>query len=309
VAPPPAGEPPAGVNPARGRPALSALVVAHNEEKMLGACLASLTFADEVVVVLDRCTDGSAGIAAASGARIIEGAWPLEGPRRHAGIEACRGPWILEVDADERVTPALAAEIREAIGKAPSGALLIPFANYIGVRLIRHGWGAYNGVAGKYCLFSKGAKRWREARVHPGVALTGARGRLQNAMEHRVDADLTAFFARLNRYTDLHAQDLVDQGKAPGAWQSTRRVFSRAWKSYVARQGYKEGFYGVALALFSGLYPLFLYLKARELAERRDHADGRAAFSTVIPGLVPGIHREAGAGGEMDPGHKARDDT
>ena len=249
------------------RTALSALVVAHNEEHDLPACLASLTFADEIVVVLDRCTDGSRAIATQAGARIIEGAWPIEGPRRHAGIDACRGPWILEVDADERVPPALAAEIRSAITKAPSGALLIPFANYIGERLIRHGWGAYNGVSGKYCLFTRGAKRWSEARVHPGITITGARGFLSNPMEHRVDRNLTEFFARLNRYTDLHAKDLVEQGKAPNGWASARRVLSRTWKSYVARKGYREGFYGVALALFSGLYPFFLYLKARELEE------------------------------------------
>lgn len=249
--------------------ALSALLVVHNEERNLPDCLAGLSFADEIVIVLDRCTDGSRAIAEAAGARLVEGAWPVEGPRRHAGIEACRGPWILEIDADERVPPVLAAEIRGAIAKAPEGALLIPFANYIGGRLIRHGWGAYNGVSGKYCLFTKGAKRWSEARVHPGVTIAGARGALANAMEHHVDGNLTDFFARLNRYTELHAKDLVEQGKAPGAWASARRVLSRAWKSYVARKGYKEGYYGVALALFSGLYPLFLYLKTREMEARR----------------------------------------
>ena len=95
-----------------GRPRLSALVVARNEEARLGPCLDSVSFADEIVVVLDRTTDGSAAIAAQHGARIVEGAWEIEGGRRNAGIAACRGDWILEVDCDERVPPALAA--REA---------------------------------------------------------------------------------------------------------------------------------------------------------------------------------------------------
>ena len=69
-------------------PGLSALVVAHNEEAQLPGCLAQLTFADEIVVVLDRCTDKSLEIAQAAGARILEGAWPLEGTRRNAGIAA-----------------------------------------------------------------------------------------------------------------------------------------------------------------------------------------------------------------------------
>src|SRR5699024_4297518 len=83
----------------RGAPRLSALVVARNEASRLPACLDSLAAADEVVVVLDRSTDASAGIARQHGARLLEGAWELEGARRNAGIAACTGDWILEVDA------------------------------------------------------------------------------------------------------------------------------------------------------------------------------------------------------------------
>ena len=98
-------------------PTLSALVVAHNEEAQLDDCLAPLRFADEIVIVLDRCTDGSKDIAEKFGAVIIEGAWPLEGDRRNTGIDACRSDWVLEVDADERVSTALAEEIRAVIGR------------------------------------------------------------------------------------------------------------------------------------------------------------------------------------------------
>ena len=90
-------------------PLLSALVVAHNEERQLADCLGCLGFADETVVVLDRCSDCSRAIALGFTDRLVEGAWPREGPRRHAGIDACRGEWILEIDADERVPPDLAA--------------------------------------------------------------------------------------------------------------------------------------------------------------------------------------------------------
>ena len=75
-------------------PTLSALVVAHNEEQRLPACLEPLRFADEVVVVLDRCTDGTRDIALAVGARLLEGGWEIEGDRRNAGIAACSGDWI-----------------------------------------------------------------------------------------------------------------------------------------------------------------------------------------------------------------------
>ena len=96
-------------------PKLSALIVVHNEDHQLQACLETLDFADEIVVVLDRCSDDSKKIASRFTDKIIEGAWPLEGPRRHAGIDACSGEWIFEVDADERATTELGEEIIKVI--------------------------------------------------------------------------------------------------------------------------------------------------------------------------------------------------
>ncbi len=77
---------------------LSALVVAHDEEHQLGECLAGLRFCDEIVVLLDRCGDGSREVALRYTDRVVEGAWPIEGPRRQAGVDACRGEWIFEID-------------------------------------------------------------------------------------------------------------------------------------------------------------------------------------------------------------------
>src|SRR5207249_5276285 len=101
-------EPSAAPAPVADSPRLSALVVARNEEAQLAECLSRLAFADEIVVVLDRCEDRSGDIARGFTNRIVEGAWEREGGRRNAGIAACRGAWILEVDADERVGPDLA---------------------------------------------------------------------------------------------------------------------------------------------------------------------------------------------------------
>lgn len=242
-------------------PSLSALVIARNEEAQLGACLASLAFADEIVVVLDRSTDRSVEIARAQGARVIEGAWEFEGPRRNAGLDACRCDWIIEVDADERVPRALATEIRSVIAKPSAEVFLVPMANHIGEQLIRNGWGAYNGVAAKPILFRAGAKRWGAGRVHPRITLNPSRGELRERMEHFVDRDISDLFRRLNRYTDLAALDVIDSGDKLGLPNALRRIFSRGWKSYVARKGYREGAYGIALATFSALYPLLIYLK------------------------------------------------
>lgn len=242
-------------------PTLAAVVIARNEEAQLGACLESLRFADEIVVVLDRSTDRSVEIARGFGARIVEGEWELEGPRRNAGLDACRCDWIIEVDADERVTPALVAEIRDTLAKPGTDLFLVPMANHIGGKLVRYGWGAYNGVAAKPILFRAGTKRWGGGRVHPKMTVTGSRASLQQKINHFVDRDIADMFRRLNRYTDLAALDALDAGEQPNLRGALRRVFSRGWKSYVARRGYREGAYGVALAAFSALYPLLTYLK------------------------------------------------
>lgn len=243
---------------------LSALVVARNEEAQLAACLERLRFADEIVVVLDRCTDASRAVAARFTPRIIEGAWELEGQRRNAGIDACSGDWILEVDADERVPAELAEEIRETIARtSPPAHFLIPFDNYIGDRLVRHGWGASWGVSATVRLFSRGAKRWGEQRIHPALDLVGPRGTLTRRMVHYVDRDISDMLRRLDRYTTARARDLRESGSIGTLGGNLRRMFSRFWKCYVSRRGYREGAYGVLIALFAALYPILSHLKAR----------------------------------------------
>lgn len=244
-------------------PRLSALVVAHDEAAQLADCLTRLRFADEVVVVLDRCTDNSAAIARQHADRVIEGAWPIEGDRRNTGIDACCGDWIVEVDADERLPPELAQEIRVTIATAAPGYFLIPFDNYVGTRLVRYGWGASWGVSAAPRLFSKGAKRWGQQRIHPSLELTGEKRSLRTPMAHLVDDDISDMIRRLDRYTTARAKDLRESGKIGTLGDNIRRFFSRFFKCYVSRKGYREGGWGFLIALFAGLFPLIAHLKAR----------------------------------------------
>lgn len=251
-------------------PRLSALVVARDEADQLADCLETLRFADEIVVVLDRCTDESRAIAERCGGTVVEGAWPLEGPRRHAGIDACSGDWILEVDADERVPEALAREIRSTIQGAAPGYFLVPFDNFIGERLVRHGWGGSWGVMHAARLFTPGAKQWGEQRIHPKVVLRGRKRYLRERMRHYVDRDMADMLARLQRYSDARAADLRASGAPlpPLIW-TLRRSASRFLKCYVSRRGYREGRWGFAIALMAALFPLISHLKA-ELDGRDD---------------------------------------
>jgi glycosyltransferase involved in cell wall biosynthesis len=249
-----------GVN----EPLLSAVVVAHDEEAQLAQCLATLSFADELVVVLDRCHDRSKEIARGFTSHIIEGAWEREGPRRHAGIDTCRGQWIVEIDADERVPPELAVEIGQVVGRSGADWHLIPVDNYIGERLVRWGWGASFGKGAYAGLYRNGAKHWGDQRVHPGVTLSGVQGPpLEAHLVHHVDRNISDMLARLDRYSSAHAQDLRDSGDIGSYARNLRRIPTRFWKCYVSRKGYREGPYGLLIALCAGLYPILSYLKAR----------------------------------------------
>jgi glycosyltransferase involved in cell wall biosynthesis len=245
-------------------PGLSALVVVHNEAAQLADCLEKLTFAVELVVVLDRCTDASAEIAQRFGARLVEGAWEREGDRRNSGIAACTGPWILEIDADERVSTALAAEIAAVVRSSSHDWHEIPVDNYIGTRLVRFGWGASFGKSAYPGLFRKGAKSWGNERVHPRLAFSGHKGpALRSRLDHYVDRNLSEMIQRLDRYSSARARDLRESGDIGSYRHNLRRILSRFWKCYVSRRGYREGPYGFMIALCAGLYPILSYLKAR----------------------------------------------
>lgn len=249
-------------------PAVSAVLCVRNEEAQLADCLEKLGFANEIVVVLDRSTDGSKAIAESFGARIVEGAFEREGERRHAGIDAAAGPWIFEIDADERVTPELADEILSTIGTSNADRHLIPVDNFIGDHMVRHGWGGAFGKGAYAGLFQKGTKTWGPQRVHPRLKMVGVSGRrLQSPLKHYVDRNIGEMVERLNRYSTLRARDLREEWQAKGAVGETfrhniARIFGRFYKCYWARKGYREGKWGFLIALMAGLYPILSYLKA-----------------------------------------------
>lgn len=248
-------------------PRLSALVVAHNEEAHLAACLGCLEFCDEIVVLLDRCSDRSQEIAEGFEVQLVTGAWPLEGDRRNLGIEACKGDWVLEVDADERIPPELATEIRQVIKRDDIDLCNIPLRNHIGRRWVRHGWGQNVGARSKPVLFRKGVKRWGGERVHPRLEFPPnlRRGpRLTAAIDHFVDRDISDLIKRVDRYTTAQAADLRDSGKIGSPWNCYRKLVSRFLRAYIGRGGYREGALGFLMAVLAGMSPLIAYLKARD---------------------------------------------
>lgn len=272
---------------------LSALLCVHNEEQRLHACLSALSFCDEIVVVADRCSDGTEAIARQYGAHVVSGIFPIEGARKHAGLARCTGDWVLELDADEGVSPAFAREVRETIAR-DDGAdwYQVPVDNYIGDQLVRHGWGGSFGTSSAARLFRLGVKSWKSERVHPGAKLDGVYGgRLKQPLRHMVDEDIGDMFARLSRYTALRAQDLADSGKIKSIPDDAFRGVRRFFKCYVSRKGYREGDLGFLISLMAGLYPILSNLRAREILRSR----ARDAAKMPPPALLP-LRRAEAAG-------------
>jgi glycosyltransferase involved in cell wall biosynthesis len=243
---------------------LSAVVCIHNEEARLEACLRRLRFADQIVVLLDRCTDRSEDIARRWADKVVIGDFPLEGPRRAAATAAAVGDWIIEIDADEEVGFGLACEIRELIAAEPTADYFqIPIDNYVGDHLIRYGWGGSFGTSSVARLYRRGAKRWGAERVHPTVRFAGDQGPILGAaIRHRLDNDIGDMLHRFERYTALRAADLRVRPRG-GVWSNAFRAVRRFYKCYVTRKGYREGEWGVLIALMAALYPLVSTLRAR----------------------------------------------
>jgi glycosyltransferase involved in cell wall biosynthesis len=249
---------------------ISALVCARNEEARIEACLDALSGCDEIVVVADRCTDRTVSIAQSRGARVVIGSFLYENLRKDVGVAACSGDWVLEVDADELVSPALMDEIRVAVIRTRGDWFLAPIDNYVGGRLVRHGWGGAFGTSKVARLYRRGAKSWKTDRVHPGVRFEGAfAGELGTPIRHDVDDGIADMLDRLNRYTAARAEDLAERGTPGALGDNVFRGVRRFWKCYVRRGGWREGGLGFLIAVMAALYPVLSHLKARELIEAR----------------------------------------
>jgi glycosyltransferase involved in cell wall biosynthesis len=254
---------------------LTALVCAHNQEDQLSACLRRLSFCDEIVVVADRCTDRSQDIARRHGAIVIDGIFPMESQRKAAGAAACTGEWILEVDADEEIDPALAFEIRVELQRPPAGDWFdTPIDNYIGETRVRHGWAGPLSSSRDVRLYRRGAKQWKSgARIGGGVVASNARaGALTGAIRRTLGRDVGGLIERLNRLTAIAAEDMADAKRVRSPAGGIAHGLSLFLESYLGRRGWREGRAGVLVAALNAVFPLVARLRARDLVKARRQA-------------------------------------
>jgi glycosyltransferase involved in cell wall biosynthesis len=248
---------------------LSVVVVTRNEAARIGRCLDSVAWADEVVVVDSESEDGTAALCRERGARVFVRPWPGYASQKNFGFDQATGDWILLLDADERVSEPLAAEIRGLLeGSAPRAVYLIPFKNYLGGFWLAHG-GLYPDYHPR--LFRRGQARYGAREIHEVLEHQGSAGKLQGAIEHLTYQDIATYLEKVNRYTTLEAEVLAAKGFRVRWWHLFKPL-PRFFKYYVRKRGYQDGFRGLASAVLLAFYPFFIHVK---VLERMNQASGR----------------------------------
>jgi glycosyltransferase involved in cell wall biosynthesis len=248
-------------------PTVSAVVITRNEAASIAACLASLGFADEIVVVDDASTDDTAAIARAAGARVLVHPhagenWDLN---KNIGMEAATGDWVLLVDADERVAPALAAEIGAAIAGTDHAGFWLPRNE------IYWGFHAKHAAAGAKVmrLFRRGAAVFEGDRLHAHPRVTGSLGELKQPLDHLAYDSIAAYVEKTNRYTDHEAARRFAAGERAD-WRALIIAPLKLFRyRYWVSRGYKDGMPGLVYCLVTSLYPLLQNLKLWELEHRK----------------------------------------
>lgn len=231
---------------------LAAVILTKNEAKHIAECLATLDFADLVVVSDSYSEDGTVDIARAAGAHVMQREFDNFAGQRNAALEAVPANWILFVDADERIPPELAAEMRQVINERPEVGWWVPRRNYIVGRRVRHG-GFYPDY--QLRLVRRERARYDPARpVHEVVLLDGAAGQLHNEMIHHNYDDWAQFHAKQRRYALLESRILRERGVKPWPHKFVRQPLREFWRRYVKLQGYKDGWMGLKLAWLLGYY-------------------------------------------------------
>ncbi len=251
---------------ASGRLPLSALVIARDEEEMIGDCLASLAFADERVVVDSGSADRTPKIARAHGAEVIEHPFTTHAEQKNWGLERVAHDWVLVVDADERVTPELAREIASILAGTPSapGFWIRRRSTFLGRRIRGAGWQRDRVLR----LFDRRRGRYAERAVHEEVVLDARAGTLNAAFDHHPCRDLGRWIDKTKRYAELGAREAFGRGERAGVAGLVLRPPARFLKQYVAQGGFRDGLEGFLLCAISAFGVFVKYAMLRELARR-----------------------------------------
>jgi glycosyltransferase involved in cell wall biosynthesis len=244
-------------------PALSVTIITFNEAAHLAAAIASVAWADEIVVVDSGSTDGTLDIARQLATRVDVREWPGYAVQKNYAASLAHHDWILSLDADERVGGEMAASLQAWRTSSPAAT---------GYRVARTSWylGSWIRTTDWYPdyqlrLYDRRAGAWQTARVHESVRVTGEPALLEGDIEHYPYADVSDHLRRIDRYTTLAALDLRDGRRQAGALALLLHPAAAFFRNYVLRRGVLQGRAGLAVSLLNSYYVLLKYVKLLEL--------------------------------------------
>lgn len=245
-------------------PTLTAIILTRNEAQNVVACVDSLRWADRIVVFDSYSDDDTAALARAAGAEVYQHPFENYAAQRNAALDATAAngavDWIFFVDADERATPELAAEIRRVITERPENGWYVPRHNYIFGR-VTLGAGWYPDY--QFRLLRHGKARYVRP-VHELGEVDGAAGYLANPLIHLNYRDTAQFHAKQRFYVRTDAGILKDQGVRPKPRNYVLQPLRHFWWRFVTLKGYRDGLHGLRLSLYMAYYE---WRKYRQLAE------------------------------------------
>jgi len=246
---------------------VSVTIITLNEASNIEACLAAVSWADEVLVVDSGSTDDTVARAQARGARVIVRAWPgsYAAQKNFAAAETTHD-WILSLDADERVTPALAEEIRQVLANpGETAGYRIPRLTWHLGRWIRTtDWYPDNQLR----LYDRRRADWPPRLVHESVTARGPIGYLKHDLEHYAYRDIAHHHDAMNRYTTLAARQMFEKGRRATVFDLAVHPPAAFFRNYVLKRGFLDGLPGFIISRMNAHYVFLKFAKLWELQKK-----------------------------------------
>lgn len=240
------------------RPTLSVIIAARNEAHQIADCVRSAAFADEVIVLDSSSTDATASVARTAGAKVHVTDWPGYGKQQQRGISLATGDWVLSLDADERITEELAAEIRAAIAQPVAEGYRLPrHSSFCGQFMDHGGWRPDYTLR----LVRRELAGFTEHFLHAHMTVDGRRADLRSPIVHYSYRDLDDVLEKLNRYSRGAAIDARSQGQRSSFSRALASGFWAFCRTYLLRQGFRDGRLGFALAAYNAQTTYYKYLR------------------------------------------------
>jgi glycosyltransferase involved in cell wall biosynthesis len=248
-------------------PRLSAIIIALNEAGNIADCLDTLSFCDERIVVDGGSTDATAQIAQGKGARVVSHPFEGFGAQKGFALSLATGDWVLSIDADERVTPELAAEIRQAIDDAKADGFELSRRSSFCGRMMRHsGWFPDRVLR----LFRREKGRFTDDSVHERVVCDGKTARLKNSLLHYPVARLEDAIRRIDQYSTLGAEKLAASDRKVSFFSGIAHGAGTFLRVYLLKLGFLDGAAGFMLAVANAEGAYYRYMKAWLARQRRE---------------------------------------